>query len=102
LGKGGETDISEADVLDDGGVGVHPGHDLFEDLVDDAVDGGVFEAAFAGFGEGGADGEGYDYVVGVFGGAALVRILLFWGGEELGWRGLAFWRGHFWRGGGGG
>ena len=40
-----------------------------EEGVDEVIEGGVFEAAFEAFCEGGADCEGDDYVVGVFGGA---------------------------------
>lgn len=42
---------------------------MFEELEEQDVEGSVFEAAFEGLCEGGAGGIGYDYVVGVFGGA---------------------------------
>jgi hypothetical protein len=64
------THISKADILDEGRVDVAALADLLEQGVDHVLEAGVLEAALLGLGQGRADGEGDDNVVGVFGLAA--------------------------------
>jgi hypothetical protein len=45
-----KTYVAETDVFDDGRIDLGAGYDFFQEFVDDAVDGGVFETAFATFG----------------------------------------------------
>lgn len=57
--------VSETDILNHLRVEVALAHDLLEHLEDDAIEGCVFEAAFLALGEGCADGERDDYIVGI-------------------------------------
>ena len=59
------TYIAQADIFHKRRINLRLCDDFLHELVDEAVERRVFEAAFAGFCEGRADGEGDDDVVGV-------------------------------------
>ena len=63
--------IAKTDIFNKLRVNVGFGDEGFEGLVDDEVEGRVFEATFAAFCEGCADGTGDDYVIGILLGAAV-------------------------------
>lgn len=69
--------IADADVLDESRVELGALDDGLEELVEDAVELGVLEAALTGLGEGRTDGEGDDDVVGVLGGAVFSLLAIF-------------------------
>lgn len=63
------TYVAQADILDQRGVHVHPLDGLLQQLDDNAVDGGVLEAALEALGQRGTDGQGDDNIIGVLLGA---------------------------------
>jgi hypothetical protein len=64
------TNISEADILNEGRVQVAALPDLLQQGVDHVLEAGVLEAALLGLGQGRSDGEGDYDIVGVLGLAA--------------------------------
>lgn len=67
-GKGFQTYIAEADILDQSWVDAGTLPDFLQQGIDEVFEAGVFEAALVRLGERCSDGEGDDNVVRVLGG----------------------------------
>ena len=96
------TYVTKGNVLYEGGVEVAALDDLFEGLEEDAIEMGVLETTLAGLGQGCADGEGDNDIVGVLRQTAQVRVSL---EMEFEWRfaakctyilSIGFWPGVRW------